>query len=131
MGKKGMEKRARTILGLHILTPVTLPSSADNYLQLHCTCFALRAASHLASRVYVVEVLVIDVCCNIFQLSHKHRTMMMYWFSSAAQPLLAGVCERSFACSSLSSRGGRGGVALEVDGVKEVVEVVEVESHLK
>jgi hypothetical protein len=58
MGKKGMEEREHTILGLHIPTPVTLPSSAGNYLQVPCTCFALRAASHLASRVNVAEVLI-------------------------------------------------------------------------
>jgi hypothetical protein len=86
-----MEKRARTILGLHIPTPVTLPSSAGNYLKLPCTCFALCAASHFASRVNVAEVLVIDACCNIFKLSHKHRIMMMYWFSSAA-PAPLGRC---------------------------------------
>jgi hypothetical protein len=131
MGKMGMEKRAHTILGLHILTPVTLPSSAGNCLQVPCTCFALCAAPHLASRVNVVEVLVIDACRNIFKLSHEHQTMMMYWFSSVDQPLLVGVRERSFTCSSRSSRGGQGGVALEVDDVVEVVEVIEVESHLK
>jgi hypothetical protein len=76
-GKKGMEKRARTILDLHIPTPVTLTSSAENYLQVPCTCFALRTASHIASRVNVAEVLIIDACCNIFKLSHEHRTMMM------------------------------------------------------
>jgi hypothetical protein len=77
--KKGMEKRARAILGLHIpATPFTLPSSADNYHQVPCKCFALHAASHLASRVNVAEVLVIDACCNFFKLSREHRTMMMY-----------------------------------------------------
>jgi hypothetical protein len=91
MGKNGMEKRAHTILGLHILTPVTLPSSAGNYLQVPCTCFTLRAASHLASGVNVAGVLVIDVCYNIFKLSHEHRTMMMYWFSSSA-PAPLGRC---------------------------------------
>jgi hypothetical protein len=86
--KKGMEKRARTIFGLKIPTPITLPSSAGNYLQVPCTCFDLRAASHLVSRVNVAKVLVIDTCCNIFKLSHEHRAMMMYWFSSAARCLL-------------------------------------------
>jgi hypothetical protein len=80
-----MDKRAHTILGLHIPTPVTLSSSASNYLQVPCTCFALCAASHFASRVNVAEVRVIDACCNIFKLSHEHRTMMMYWFSSGVR----------------------------------------------
>jgi hypothetical protein len=33
---------------------------------------------------------------------------------------LAGVREKSFACSSRSSRGGRGGVALEVDRWRKI-----------
>jgi hypothetical protein len=74
-GKKGMEKRTHTILGLHITTLVTLPSSAGNYLQVPCTCFALCAASDFASRVNVVDVLVIDACYNIFKLSYEHRTI--------------------------------------------------------
>jgi hypothetical protein len=94
-----MEERARTILGLHIPTPVTLPSSDGNYLQVPCTCFALHVASHLASRVNVAEVIIIDACCNIFKLSHEHWTMMMYWFSSAAlAPLLGSQQEEERQC---------------------------------
>jgi hypothetical protein len=40
-------------------------------------------SSLFASRVNVAEVLVMDACCNIFKLSHEHRTMMMYWLFSA------------------------------------------------
>jgi hypothetical protein len=126
-GKKGMEKRARTFLGLHILTLVTMPSSVGNYLQVpSMTCFDPCVASLLASRINVVEVLVIDACCNIFKISLISTRQR--WCTSPPmqpQPLLGKVSERSFTFSSW------GGISLEVDDVVEAVEVVEVESHLK